>query len=78
MLSSSHDDASEGISNRSISVVDVGEICGANFCPATTSDNNPNLQKPDSEKVNLLAGIFLGFMGAAVLLVVFGVDSAKR
>lgn len=64
--------------NSTVSV-DVGQICGANFCPGlSTADDNPLLTKPDSSQINLLSGIFLGCMGAAVLLVAFGVDSASR
>lgn len=39
---------------------------------------NDNLIKPDSAKINLLSGIFLGCMAAAVILVALFVDTAKR
>lgn len=58
--------------------VDVGELCGANYCPGITATENPNLIKPDADKVNMLSGIFLGCMVGACLLVAFGVDSLKR
>lgn len=58
--------------------VDVGELCGANFCPGLGAAENNNLLKPDKEKINLLSGIFLACMAGAVLLVAIGVDTAKR
>lgn len=59
--------------------VDVGVLCGANFCPgASTAENNPYLIKPDADKINLLSWIFLGCMAAAVILVATCADSAKR
>lgn len=58
--------------------INVGELCGANFCPGLTSAENNNLIKPDAQKINLLSGIFLGCMCCSVLLVALFVDSAKR
>lgn len=60
------------------SSVDVGAICGVNFCPGITAEENPFLVRPDAAQINLLSGIFLGCMAGSVLLVAFGVDSLKR
>nr|CAD7406354.1 unnamed protein product [Timema poppensis] len=58
---------------------DVGDHCGANFCPGTTgSANNSNLARPSDEKIYTVAGIYLGCMVLAVCIVSFGVDSLKR
>nr|CAD7400244.1 unnamed protein product [Timema cristinae] len=58
---------------------DVGDHCGANFCPGTTSTaNNSNLARPSDEKIYTVAGIYLGCMVLAVCIVSFGVDSLKR
>nr|CAD7596668.1 unnamed protein product [Timema genevievae] len=58
---------------------DVGDHCGANFCPGTTSTaNNSNLARPSDEKIYTVAGIYLGCMVLAVCIVAFGVDSLKR
>lgn len=56
----------------------VSELCGARFCPGISAASNPNLQPPDSSKINLLMGIFLGLMICACLLVMTGVDSLQR
>nr|CAD7425945.1 unnamed protein product [Timema monikensis] len=57
---------------------DVGDHCGANFCPGTTSTaNNSNLARPSDEKIYTVAGIYLGCMVLAVCIVSFGVDSLK-
>lgn len=61
-----------------VAVRDVGEICGANFCPGIDAAVNPNLQRPDQNKIQILSGIFLGCMIIACLSVIFGVDSLKR
>lgn len=56
----------------------VRELCGARFCPGISAASNPNLQPPDSSKINLLMAIFLGLMVMASVLVMSGVDSLKR
>ncbi|XP_061388210.1 UNC93-like protein [Musca vetustissima] len=56
----------------------VGELCGANFCPNIKAEVNPNLTPPEPSKIQLLNSIFLACMVAAVLLIIFGVDSLKR
>lgn len=58
---------------------DVGEYCGANFCPKTEAGEAlPNLAPPPSSKLNLIFGIYLICMIVASLTVAFGVDSVKR
>lgn len=58
---------------------DVGEYCGANFCPKTeTGEAIPNLEPPPNSKLNLIFGIYLICMIVASLTVAFGVDSVKR
>ncbi|KAB0795294.1 hypothetical protein PPYR_12133 [Photinus pyralis] len=54
------------------------DLCGANFYPGITTGVNPNLDPPPSEKIQLIAGIYLACMVIACLCVVFGVDSLKR
>lgn len=56
----------------------VSDQCGAQYCPGITAAENPNLEKPDAMKINMLAGIFLGCMVGACVLVAVGVDSLKR
>lgn len=56
----------------------VAELCGANFCPGVDATVNPNLEPPHPLKIKLLAGIFLGLMICASLLVTFFADSLKR
>ncbi|XP_019873411.1 UNC93-like protein isoform X2 [Aethina tumida] len=58
---------------------DPGDVCGANFCPAAAAEApNPNLEPPSAAKINLITGIYLACMFAAVMIVAFGVDSMKR
>lgn len=57
---------------------DVGEICGANFCPNINAQVNPNLTPPEPKKIHILSGVFLACMLSACLLVAFFVDSLKR
>ncbi|CAH1156082.1 unnamed protein product [Phaedon cochleariae] len=60
-------------------LVDVGERCGANFCPTPAEPSvNPNLKLPPSSKINLVFGIYLGCMIVACLIVMFGVDQMSR
>lgn len=61
-----------------VHIANVARLCGARYCPGVTAAENPNLVKPDAEKINTLSGIFLGFMVAACVIVTFGVDSLKR
>ncbi|GLV32405.1 uncharacterized protein CBL_00886 [Carabus blaptoides fortunei] len=56
----------------------VEDICGANFCPGVTIAENPNLEPPAKEKIQLISGIYLGCMIAACVIVAFGVDSLSR
>ncbi|KAF9822001.1 hypothetical protein SFRURICE_018948, partial [Spodoptera frugiperda] len=58
--------------------VDFGSTCGVNFCSASASHGNTNLQPPSELKIQVIAGVFLACMAAAVLLVAFGVDSLTR
>lgn len=70
---------SVGVPDPTNVTIDVGSLCGANYCPGlSTAEDNPFLTKPDPSQINLLATIFLAFMGAAVVLVALGVDSLKR
>lgn len=59
-------------------LVDVGGVCGANFCPSSNTAENSNLDKPSDDKIKLLSLIFLGCMAAAVILVALFLDTAKR
>ncbi|GLV46431.1 uncharacterized protein CBL_20770 [Carabus blaptoides fortunei] len=43
----------------------VEDICGANICPNITIAENPNLEPPVKEKIQLISGIYLGCMVAA-------------
>lgn len=73
------EDNSVDLENTTVLWRDVGEICGANFCPvAVTQNDNPNLIPPDPRKIQLLAGIFLACMVTACVSVAVGVDSLKR
>ncbi|XP_058794594.1 UNC93-like protein [Phymastichus coffea] len=56
----------------------VSELCGSNFCGAASATENPNLEPPPIERIHLIAGIYLGCMVAASLIVAFGVDSLTR
>lgn len=58
--------------------INIGDICGANFCPASIKAANPNLTPPPAYKINLISGIYLGCMILAFLIVALGVDSLKR
>ncbi|XP_028130120.2 UNC93-like protein isoform X1 [Diabrotica virgifera virgifera] len=58
---------------------DLGDICGANFCPGYASaEAVPNLAPPPAYKINLIAAIYFFCMVAAVLIVTFGVDKMSR
>ncbi|XP_022917651.2 UNC93-like protein isoform X1 [Onthophagus taurus] len=80
----SSDNTNETISNittvfiSSIKNTSIDNFCGANFCPGTTQESNPNLEPPPSSKINLIAGIYLLCMVVACLIVAFGVDSLTR
>lgn len=57
----------------------VAEICGANFCGATSnSTDSPTLERPSEERIHLISGIYLCCMIVASLIVAFGVDSLSR
>ncbi|GLV38064.1 uncharacterized protein CBL_01745 [Carabus blaptoides fortunei] len=43
----------------------VEDICGANFGPGVIITENPNLEHPAKEKIQLISGIYLGCMVAA-------------
>ncbi|XP_022231281.2 UNC93-like protein [Drosophila obscura] len=60
------------------SLSQVGELCGARFCPGVGSEANPNLVPPAPEQIQLLNSIFLACMAAAVVMMIFGVSSLKR
>ncbi|XP_047503707.1 UNC93-like protein [Pieris napi] len=53
----------------------IPEICGANFLPS--ADAADTLQRQPYEKIQLLSGIYLACMAAAVLIVAIGVDSME-
>ena len=78
----SHEDPevdSLNVSHHNVPIKNISDICGANFYPGVhTADENPNLQRPDQFKLNILWGIFLGCIVLASLSVAFGVDSLKR
>ncbi|XP_014214880.1 UNC93-like protein [Copidosoma floridanum] len=57
----------------------VAELCGANFYGvASASEENPNLEPPPPERIQLIAGIYLCCMLLASLIVALGVDSLAR
>ncbi|KAJ8722224.1 hypothetical protein PYW08_004626 [Mythimna loreyi] len=58
--------------------IDFGATCGVNFCSASASHGNSNLEPPSALKIQVIAGVFLACMAAAVLLVAVGVDSLTR
>ena len=58
-------------------VKNIGEVCGAQFCPNVNGEN-PNLQPPAESRVQLLSAIFLALMISACLLVAFFTDSLTR
>ncbi|KAH9627920.1 hypothetical protein HF086_015364 [Spodoptera exigua] len=64
--------------NETTPSVDFGSTCGVNFCSATASHGNTNLEPPSELKIQVIAGVYLACMAAAVLLVAFGVDSLTR
>ena len=49
------------------------QFCGANFCHEETG-NATALEKPSSEKIYMLAGIFLGFAVLASVIIAIFVD----
>lgn len=58
---------------------DEGDICGANFCPGTMGEGaNPNLAPPQTSKIHLIAGIYLGCMILACAVVFVFVDPMSR
>ncbi|XP_034949361.1 UNC93-like protein [Chelonus insularis] len=63
-------------SNLTLNSSIVSETCGANFCQRI--EENPNLAPPPMERIHLIAGIYLGCMVLAALIVAFGVDSLSR
>ncbi|XP_048507028.1 UNC93-like protein isoform X2 [Athalia rosae] len=66
-------------SNNTLNSTVVAQICGANFCGASSDPGeNPNLAPPPVERIHLISGIYLGCMVLAVLIVAFGVDSLSR
>ncbi|KAF9423894.1 hypothetical protein HW555_000952 [Spodoptera exigua] len=64
--------------NETTPSVDFGSTCGVNFCSATAAHGNTNLEPPSEMKIQVIAGVYLACMAAAVLLVAFGVDSLTR
>ncbi|XP_032517443.2 UNC93-like protein [Danaus plexippus] len=54
----------------------IPQLCGGNFLP--TKDAGQALQQQPPEKIQMIAGIYLGCMAAAALIVAVGVDSMKR
>ena len=52
--------------------------CGAQFCGAASAAENPNLEPPPPERIQLISGIYLSCMLLACLIVAFGVDSLTR
>ncbi|XP_034654989.1 UNC93-like protein [Drosophila subobscura] len=70
--------AVNGSLESSSSLSQVGELCGARFCPGVGAEANPNLVPPAPEQIQLLNSIFLACMAAAVVMMIFGVSSLKR
>ncbi|XP_026738964.1 UNC93-like protein [Trichoplusia ni] len=58
--------------------VDVAATCGVNFCSATASHENVNLEPPSPFKIQVIAGVYLACMAFAIFLVAVGVDSLTR
>lgn len=58
--------------------IDLGEICGVNFCPGSELLANPNLERPSDGKIWTFVLIYLGCMILACLIITFGIDSLKR
>lgn len=56
----------------------VAKLCGAEFCPGVTAALNPNLEKPDQSKIQMLMIIFLAMMILASILISVAVDGLKR
>ncbi|GLH03527.1 Protein unc-93 homolog A [Gryllus bimaculatus] len=55
---------------------DLGDVCGANYyAPDATAPNATNASPPSAAEINTVAGIYLGCMVLAVLIVALGVDS---
>ncbi|OXU19293.1 hypothetical protein TSAR_014982 [Trichomalopsis sarcophagae] len=71
-------DQEAAVSNVTLNATLVGELCGANFCGVTSATENPNLEPPPPERIQLISGIYLGCMVVACLIVAFGVDSISR
>lgn len=51
------------------------ETCGADFI---ASESNATLNEQPAEKIQMIAGIYLGCMALAVIIVSVGVDSLTR
>ncbi|XP_047362531.1 UNC93-like protein isoform X1 [Vespa velutina] len=77
VLSFGNDEATS--TNVTLNSSIVAEICGANFCVASSSTNdNPNLEQPPIERIHLISGIYVALMILASLVIAFGVDSLSR
>ncbi|XP_066583355.1 UNC93-like protein [Prorops nasuta] len=65
--------------NVTLNSTKVAEICGSRFCgPTGSSEENPNLAPPQTERIHLISGIYLVCMILASMIVAFGVDSLSR
>lgn len=68
---------SSGASNISLTV-DLSDVCGANYYAPTASADVTNAEPPPDSQIFTVAGIYLGCMALAVLVVIVGVDSLSR
>ncbi|KAL3268484.1 hypothetical protein HHI36_007595 [Cryptolaemus montrouzieri] len=75
----------ESIQNVTSLVVDQtallgnDKICGADFCLANVNkSSNPNLDRPESAKIQLISGIYLICMVLASVIIGLGLDSMQR
>lgn len=78
VLSSTIGDMNTNITITTNISKNVGQLCGANFCPVENSGEVANLHQPDPFKIQFLSGIFIVLMLCATLLVSLFADTLKR
>lgn len=64
-----------GSGSNEDAVLPSPETCGANFI---ASESDGVLNEQPAEKIQMIAGIYLGCMALAVIIVSVGVDSLTR
>lgn len=68
-----------GTSNVSANASSELLHCGADYCPASgETESNPNLVRPDEEKIRTIMFIYMGCIVLAALIILIGVDQHER